>query len=84
MIQGTIVTYFAGRESGMILAQGGDYYMFVRSAWDTISQEPEPGMAVVFETNRRTPVPFQAFSIRLAENFPLKICDTSRVHAESF
>lgn len=69
-MQGVISDYFPARESGLIRAQDGDYYMFTRWDWNNNNQEPETGTPVQFVPASRTPVPFHAIKIQPKDPLP--------------
>ncbi|HTK85314.1 MAG TPA: hypothetical protein VL625_09540 [Patescibacteria group bacterium] len=63
-MQGVIADYFPARESGLIRALDGDYYVFTRWDWSNDTQEPATGTAVQFVPAPRTPIPFHAIKIQ--------------------
>lgn len=85
-MQGIISVYFPARESGLIRAIDGNFYIFTHWEWQmNSSEDPETGMVVNFEpAGQRTPVPFQALKVHPVNSLHPKICDTTRVCAESF
>jgi hypothetical protein len=62
-VQGIISTYHLNSRSGIIRGLNGSLYLFGRSEWQSASLEPRPGISVLFEPGRRSPVPSQAFRI---------------------
>lgn len=83
-MQGVIADYFPARESGLIRALDGNFYVFTQWEWEMHSQDPETGMIVNFEPGQLTPVPFQALKVHPLNPPAVKICDTTRVCADSF
>ncbi len=82
-MQGVIEDYFPARESGLIRALDGNFYIFTRWEWGIPKKDPETGMAVDFEPGH-TPIRFHALKVHPVSPAAMKVCETRRVCAESF